>query len=240
MPDCLHGFGTASEFSWTSPPYPKMRTSVLRYDGCNRDAERGGHGNEQEDQEARRGARGHRRRMRELAGRGRALRRAARDSRHQAARADHDPVEHGPLLEEGAGRQPGPLRRVLLRARPRVRAAAEGPFDLALDALSPFVPGGGRVTRELAAAAKTGKNARKTGRAGRATNRSKGARHTCAPRQVWLEPDEYAMVMSALNNMYHARLKGRKQRDITIGEHTYTVLIHDFDEYTIIGRRGAQ
>ena len=30
-------------------------------------------------------------------------------------------------------------------------------FDLALDALSPFVPGGGRVTRELGRAAKRGK-----------------------------------------------------------------------------------
>ena len=102
-------------------------------------------------------------------------------------------------------------------------------FDLALDALSTFMPGGPAATRSLALAAKADKSARQKARV---LSRD-GIR---APRQIWLPADEYAMVMSALNNMYHVRLKGKKREYVSIGEHTYEVVIHDFDEYQITGK----
>ena len=113
-------------------------------------------------------------------------------------------------------------------------------LDLALDALSPFVPGGPAATRSLALATKASRGARKVARSGGTTEEVKTAYSRRAPRQIRLKPQEYAIVKSALNNMYHARLKGKKQRDIPIGEYVYTVIFHGFDDYTIIGRRGLE
>ena len=98
-------------------------------------------------------------------------------------------------------------------------------FDLALDVLTPFVPGGGRVTRELGEAA---------GNAGRVFRAESAGRSVGSNmRSVRLPRDEYAKVMSALNDMYHSRLAGKSKEYISIGEYTYEVAIHEFDEYTI-------
>lgn len=111
-------------------------------------------------------------------------------------------------------------------------------LDLALDALSAFMPGGAAATRSLSLAAKAGRGSRKASATKKAVKKGNAGRNSQAPRQIWLNRQEYAIVMSALNNMYHTRLKGHGQRDIPIGDYVYTVVIHDFDNYTIIGRRG--
>lgn len=118
-------------------------------------------------------------------------------------------------------------------------------LDLALDALSAFVPGGPAVTRSIALAAKAGRSA-KFGKV--AEEASKIAKRTKEllkdesgyirlPGKMRMSDAEYAIVNSNLNNMYHSRLKGKEKAEVAIGEYTYTVRVHDFDEYTITDRR---
>ena len=112
-------------------------------------------------------------------------------------------------------------------------------FDLALDALSSFVPGGGRFTRELGGVA-------------RARKRSSGAGKSAGRLKVLIDDDrgrltarpgirmgrtETAIVMGNLNTYYHARLQGRGQCKFPIGSYEYELVTHGFANYEIIGRR---
>ena len=109
-------------------------------------------------------------------------------------------------------------------------------FDLALDALTPFVPGGSSVTRSLSLSAKTGK------RTSRATKVAKvlidDDRGTLKARgTIRMGRTECAIVMENLNTYYHARLKGRGRCKFPIGSYEYELIPHDFANYEIIGRR---
>lgn len=54
------------------------------------------------------------------------------------------------------------------------------------------------------------------------------------PRKaVKLPKEEYANVMSAINNAYHARFEGKEKARIAIGDNLYTFEISDFGEYKI-------
>ena len=54
------------------------------------------------------------------------------------------------------------------------------------------------------------------------------------PRKaVELPRDEYASVMSAINNVYHVRFEGKSKARIAVGNHVYTFELHGFDEYKI-------
>ena len=100
-------------------------------------------------------------------------------------------------------------------------------FDLALDALSPFVPGGGRVTRELAAAAKY-------------SERAKRAKKSFAPRvpgEIWVEPDEYAKAMREMASQdARGQVKAGDVMRVWTDDHVYTVQIDGPDEYYIVGK----
>ena len=109
-------------------------------------------------------------------------------------------------------------------------------LDLAIDALSPFVPGGPAATRALALAAKSGK------RASRAAKMTKtlvdDERGTLrARRSIRMGTTESAIVMKELNRYYHARLEGRGRCKFPIGNYEYELIPHDFAHYEIIKRR---
>ena len=100
-------------------------------------------------------------------------------------------------------------------------------FDLALDALSPFVPGGGRVTRELSLAA-------------RYSERAKRARRSFTPRvsgETWVEPDEYAKVMREMTRKdARSQVNAGDVTRVWTDDYVYTVRIGGPDEYYIVGK----
>ena len=55
--------------------------------------------------------------------------------------------------------------------------------------------------------------------------------------QIWLEKDEYAMVMSEFNT--HMSAEDRKHAIVSkpIGNYWYTIINRGFDNYTVIGKR---
>jgi hypothetical protein len=56
-------------------------------------------------------------------------------------------------------------------------------------------------------------------------------------KQIILQPDEYAMVMSEFNT--HMSDEDRRHRIVTkpIGEYYYTIIKNGFDDYIVIGKR---
>ena len=108
-------------------------------------------------------------------------------------------------------------------------------FDLALDMLSPFVPGGGRVTRELGSAAR-----RRCRSAREAVETAKAAFVPRVPGEIWLDTQEYAAVMSALRTDKQDILKEGSETVVEMLDHQYTVYVDDLGDYYIIGRRAIR
>ena len=109
-------------------------------------------------------------------------------------------------------------------------------FDLALDALSSFVPGGPTVTRTLSLAAKPGKRASRAVKASRVlVDDERGVLR--ARGSIRMGRTECAIVMENLNTYYHSRLKGKRECAFPIGNYEYRVVPHDFANYEIIRRR---
>ena len=109
-------------------------------------------------------------------------------------------------------------------------------FDLALDALSSFVPGGPEVTRSLSLAAKSGKRTSRAVKASRVLiDDERGMLR--ARSSIRMGRTETAIVMENLNTYYHARLKGKGECDFPIGNYNYRVIPHGFANYEIIRRR---
>ena len=104
-------------------------------------------------------------------------------------------------------------------------------FDLALDALSPFVPGGPAATRSL-------------GLAARYSDRAKRAKRSFKPRvpgEIWVEPDEYAKVMREMTKKdAQGKVKVGDVKRVWTDDFIYSVQVAECDEYRIVKRRAIE
>lgn len=104
-------------------------------------------------------------------------------------------------------------------------------FDLALDALAPFIPGSGRITRELGHAAKYSERA----------SRAKKSFAPRVPGEIWVEPDEYAKAMREVNGRYaQGLLKPGDLKHVWTDDYIYTVQVGEPGECFIIGKEALE
>ena len=52
--------------------------------------------------------------------------------------------------------------------------------------------------------------------------------------ELWLEEDEYAALMSAINNRYKTHYQGKSHGLIDYGDYSYLFRVIEFDEYEFI------